>query len=200
MNLANYQIQTKRLLIRPFTMEDADAFFAITRDPALFTYLPDKMPDLDEVRGLMRWLIAQYTNDSLDHCKYSFAVTLRDSGALIGWCGIGDLDFDPDKKELFYGYGTQYWGQGYGYEAAGAMVDTAFRILNLPLLTAVVKPQNTGSVRIIEKCGFICRHMVSGITGKYAWYNGERYYEMDRAQYDDTVSLRMPLQYEKKGK
>ena len=192
MSMVQYSVETERLRIRPFTMEDADAFYVITRDPAVFTYLPDKMPDSDAVQGLLLRLTERYKNDCLDHFKYSFAVELKADGALIGWCGLGDLDFAPGKKELFYGYGSQYWHHGYGYEAARAMVDTAFGVLNLPLLTAVVKPQNTGSVRIIEKCGFVFRHMVAGITGQYAWYNGERYYEMDRARYDDTVSMRVP--------
>lgn len=183
MSMERYNIETARLRIRPFAMEDADAFYAITRDSAVFTYLPDKMPDYKEVQGLIRWFMEQYKNDSLDHFKYSFAVEEKESGVLIGWCGIGDLDFAPDKKELFYGYGSRYWGHGYGYEAARAMVDTAFRVLNLPLLTAVVQPSNTGSVRVIEKCGFIRKGTVSGITGAHTWYNGEYYYEMDRARH-----------------
>jgi ribosomal-protein-alanine N-acetyltransferase len=186
MGVNKYRIETERLCIRPFAMADADAFYAITREPALFTYLPDKMPVYEEVQGLIRWLMEQYGNDDLGHFKYSFAVTLMDTGELIGWCGLGDLDFDPEKKELFYGYGKQYWGRGYGYEAARAMVDTAFQVLGLPLLTAVTKPANVSSVRIIEKCGFVYGHMVSGIAGRHAWYNGERYYEMNRARYDEV--------------
>lgn len=51
MSMEQYGVETKRLRIRCFTMEDADAFYAITRDPAVFTYLPDKMPDYEEVRA-----------------------------------------------------------------------------------------------------------------------------------------------------
>ena len=192
MGVESLRLETGRLRIRPYTMTDVDAFYAITREPALFTYLPDKMPKYKEIQGLIGWLIAQYRNDALDHFKYSFAVERKATGVLIGWCGLGDLDFDRDKKELFYGIAKEYWGQGYGYEAARAVVDAAFTVLKLPLLTAVVKPDNIASVRIIEKCGFIQKGMVEGITGEHAWYNGERYYEMDRACYDDTVSMRVP--------
>jgi ribosomal-protein-alanine N-acetyltransferase len=183
MGLAHFQLETERLRIRPFTMEDAEAFYAILSEPEVFTYLPDEMPGLDEVRELIEWLGMRYQDDSTKHIKYTFAVTRKDTGELIGWCGLGDLDFAPDKKELYYGCGKEYWGKGYGTEAARAMVDTAFRVLGLPLLTAVVKPANVASVRIIEKCGFVQKGIVEGIEGEYAWYNGERYYEMDLAQY-----------------
>ncbi len=82
-------------------------------------------------------------------CRY--AITLSESGAFIGIGGI-----DPGSKGLRLGYwlGEPYWGRGYATEAAQALVELAFRATDIATLHVACRPENAGSRRVIEKCGF----------------------------------------------
>ena len=68
----------------------------------LFTYLHMDVMPLDEYNRLFQWLIASYGTPFDKDFKYSFGITLRETGKLIGWCGVGMLDLHPSDKEIYY--------------------------------------------------------------------------------------------------
>jgi RimJ/RimL family protein N-acetyltransferase len=73
----------------------------------------------------------------------------------LGWVELSRLR-GPDRDDLQVGYefARVYWGHGYATEAAARVVEYAFAVLNLDRLGAVVRPENTASVRVLEKLGF----------------------------------------------
>ena len=78
-----------------------------------------------------------------------FAIEL--DGALIGMCG---LDPRPDGAELGYWLGVPFWRQGYGTEAARALIDYGFAELGHEVLQSGARVSNPASRRVLEKCGF----------------------------------------------
>jgi RimJ/RimL family protein N-acetyltransferase len=58
-----------------------------------------------------------------------------------------------DKVELRYDFLREYWGKGYGTEAAKAVVRYAFYKMGIPELYAAVHPENIASERIIKRIG-----------------------------------------------
>ena len=78
-----------------------------------------------------------------------FHLTTRD---LIGCCGLRPRG----KKEYEIGFHLrpQYWGQGYGQEAARAVIGYAFAVLGAEKLFAGHNPRNTASGRLLCKLGF----------------------------------------------
>ncbi|MBX9777638.1 MAG: GNAT family N-acetyltransferase [Xanthobacteraceae bacterium] len=88
--------------------------------------------------------------------KPAFVIT-RDDGRLIGGGGI---DLRPRGYEIGYWIGVPYWGNGYATEAARALVDHAFRDLDLTELLAGARVTNPASRRVLEKCGFQWTHVV----------------------------------------
>lgn len=82
--------------------------------------------------------------------KPLFVITRAD-GRLIGGGGIG---LRPRGHEIGYWIGVPYWGNGYATEAARALVDHAFRDLDLTELLAGARVTNPASRRVLEKCGF----------------------------------------------
>ncbi len=81
----------------------------------------------------------------------TYAVTLADSGALVGGAG---LDAKDRGLELGYWIGEPYWGNGYATEAAHALVDLAFRATEIDRLHVSCRVINSASRRVIHKCGF----------------------------------------------
>ena len=69
--------------------------------------------------------------------------------------GIVGVDWrQPDAPELGYWLGVEYWGQGFGTEAARAMIDFTFEEFDAEHLIAGARVTNPSSRNILEKCGF----------------------------------------------
>lgn len=144
-------LQSERLLLRPLERADADALYAVFGDPEVMRFSlhgPLVSPAHCEA------LIDENRNRQA-RLGYSFwGVVERDSGRLVGTCGLAEFVFALGEIELAYRLRRDRWGRGYASEAARAALAHAFGPLALPRVVAAVEPANTASVRVIEKCGF----------------------------------------------
>lgn len=85
-----------------------------------------------------------------------FAVILRESERLIGFCGFFVQTVDGvEELEIAYRLDPSYWGQGIGTEAARAVREHAFAELKLPRVISLIHPDNIASRRVAEKNGMI---------------------------------------------
>jgi [ribosomal protein S5]-alanine N-acetyltransferase len=141
-------IKTERLLLRPATMDDAQALFSVYSDPLVMREI---------VEGPRDW---QGTLRRLHHIvkhqeRYGFsrwAVVERRTGTVIGHAGIQCWPELP-HPELAYTLGRQWWGKGYATEAARAWLDYSFGELGLARVMLLVTPTNLASIRVAEKIG-----------------------------------------------
>ncbi len=144
------QLETPRLRLRLFTPDDLQVMFELNSDPEIIRYAeatPTKT--LEEARQRLE------EGPLADYKKYGygrFAVELKESGQVIGFCGIKYLP-EIDLPEVGYRYLKEYWGRGIGTEAARVCVDFARDDLEIDKLVALIVPENTGSIRIAEKLG-----------------------------------------------
>lgn len=140
-------LTTERLILRPFTADDAPAVqtLASAREIAASTLLiPHPYPE-----GAAAAWIAKQGEQADNH---SFAVTLRDGGAVAGALGL-HVNRDHDRAEVGYWIGVPYWGRGYATEAARAVVGFAFETLHLNRVFALHFTTNPASGRVLEKLG-----------------------------------------------
>lgn len=115
--------------------------------------------------------------------KYSFNVTLKESGKTIGWCDFGGVDFDISRNEIFYLISREYWGQGYGKEAAKAVFDYAFRVMKVDKMIGVCKQDNIASKTILQGLGLKFKYILEALPEEYDFYNGEPLYSLTREEY-----------------
>jgi len=144
------QLQTKRLRLRLFTLADVQIMFELNSDPEVIKYA-EATParDVQEARQrLEQGPLADYEN----HGYGRFAVELKETGNVIGFCGIKYLP-EIDLPEIGYRYLKEYWGRGIGTEAARVCVDFARDDLKIKKLIALIVPENTGSIKVAEKLG-----------------------------------------------
>jgi len=80
------------------------------------------------------------------------AIELRDSGDMIGLCGIAVLH-GSEQGEIWYLVRPDYWGNGIGAEAARALLKIGFTEMNLHRMFATCLPENPASSRVLEKIG-----------------------------------------------
>lgn len=74
---------------------------------------------------------------------------------------------------MFYLIGKNYWGRGYA-------TDFCFNNLRLNKLTAVVKPENISSKKVLKKLGFSYEYTVSELPEEFEFYNGELFYSISK--------------------
>lgn len=144
------QLETERLKLRLFTLDDVQVMFDLNSDPEVIRYAEaTPAPDLQEARKRME---EGPLSDYEKHGYGRFAVEWKASGKVIGFCGIKYLP-EIDLPEIGYRYLKEYWGRGIGTEAARLCVDFARDDLNIEKLVALIVPENTASIRVAEKLG-----------------------------------------------
>jgi ribosomal-protein-alanine N-acetyltransferase len=142
-------LETARLKLRLFTLDDLQIMYTLGTDPDVIKYADTPCKDLDEARQRLE------QGPLFDYQKYGygrFAVELKETGKVIGFCGIKYLP-EIDLPEVGYRYLKEYWGRGIGTEAAQACVDFAREDLGIKKLIALIMPENIGSIKLAEKLG-----------------------------------------------
>ena len=141
--------ETERLIIRRFYGRDLDALWKIMGKPEVM-YAWESGFKKREVRKWLNRIHAGYRKDGYSY----FAVTLKDTGRLIGQAGLMKQDLNGETiVQIGYIFDNSVWGQGYAIEAARACVDLAFSRFGIERLYATIRPENATSVRLAKKLG-----------------------------------------------
>mgnify|MGYP002631179572 FL=1 len=113
----------------------------------------------DRVSGRSAGYVPRAKRRRLSHggarpCAAPWAVLLRDTNELIGYCGLFSMAVhSKPEMELGYRLGRNYWGQGLATEAAHVAVDYARNVLGIQRLISLIDPSNTRSAAVAKKLG-----------------------------------------------
>ena len=132
-----------------FTHDDLQIMYRLSTDPDVIKYADTPARDMAEVKQRLE------EGPLADYKKYGygrFAVELKETGEVIGFCGVKYLP-EIDLSEVGYRYLKEYWGRGIGTEAAGVCVEFARDDLKIKKLIALIVPENIASIRVAEKLG-----------------------------------------------
>lgn len=175
----NISLVTERLTIRPFNPADARQLHSIVSQPKVMKFLPEGVMTLEEVRRIIEWLQTCYQQNTPEKIvKWTLGIIWGRTSQVIGWCGLGPLEFSPKEIELFCGLSESYWGRGIAVEACQAVLDYAFSSIGLTRVVAVVHPENRQSRRLIEKLGMELEKQVNGLPEEFKHYEGFFYYSI----------------------
>ena len=134
-------IETERLLLRAYTMDDFNALYEIMSDPETMQHYPAPF-DEERTRRWIAWNLENYA-------QYGFglwAVVLKESGAFIGDCGITIQNIDGEMlPEIGYHINKNYWRRGFAKEAARAVRDWVFTNTDYDTIYSYMKYTNVGS-------------------------------------------------------
>ena len=149
-DITGIRIETERLILRPWTREDLEDFYAYSSIEGLGQmagWIPSK--SMEESSVILDIFIRE---------KKTFAIELKASGRVIGSLGIEEPDPDPEKemlgREIGYALHKDHWGQGLIPEAVKAVISWCFDTPHYDFLTCSHFDWNHQSKRVIEKCGF----------------------------------------------
>jgi len=147
-------IQTARLTLRPFAVEDAAAHAELYADPEVTRYLPGGPFAPAEVAARSERSRARFSGHWDAYGWGVWAVADRKSGALIGHCGLAHLP-DGTDVELLYALARAAWGRGLATEAGQAALDHGFGSIGLDRIVAVTRPEHRASRRVMERLGMV---------------------------------------------
>ncbi len=151
------QLETARLLLRPWRESDRAPFAAMNADPAVMTYFPALMTATESDEAILRYQRA------VEGEGFGFlAAELRSTGEFVGLIGAQTMrDVVPNLPqpavEIGWRLARSAQGQGLATEAARVVVDFCFRTLNLPQVVAVTALGNRASRHVMEKLGMTHR-------------------------------------------
>jgi RimJ/RimL family protein N-acetyltransferase len=138
------------IALRWFHRSDAKALVEICADPEItrWTYMPD---DLD-LRGARTW-IGRRDKARQFGVTAAFAVVERDSGTLVGQCGVG-IDRPRNTGEAFYWVAAPARSRGVARRALALVVAYAFGALELARVELKIDPANEASQAVARAAGF----------------------------------------------
>ena len=139
-------IRTRRLLLRPFALTDAEDVLAYANDAEWSRFLPIPFPyDLDDARDF----VDGNTNSKWEN-NTVFAIDFE--GKVIGAIDVR-FDWPNEQAMLGFSIARRHWNQGLMTEAAGAVVDWGFEEFGLAKVYSFADVENVGSWRVMEKIG-----------------------------------------------
>ena len=146
-------LETNRLILRPLTEEDFDAWTAVLGDPeVMYAYEHGFSPE--EVRQWIERQQERYAKDGFG----LWALIEKTSGQLIGDCGITLQDWNGrEVPEIGYHLRRDRWHQGFTIEAASACREYGFHTLNFPELFSIIRDNNPPSQRVALRNGMALR-------------------------------------------
>ena len=153
---------TARLLLRRYVPSDVPDLVRLAGAPevaATTLRIPHPYTEQDAID-----FISKYQAESGPESR--FAITLRADGQLCGGVGLR-LDPAHQHAELGYWLGVPFWGCGYATEAARAMLDYGFDVLNLHRIYATYFAHNVASGGVLRKIGMRYEGCLRGHTCKW---------------------------------
>ena len=162
-------IYTDRLILRRFREEDAEAFLRYRSRPDVALYQGEGWIHFKPDQALAFVKKQMDFEPGEPDTWFQIAIERKDSGELIGDCGIHTLPNDTRQAEIGYTIAPEHQGSGYAKEALRSLLAYLFGQLKIHRVIAVTDTRNSSSIKMLERLGM----RREGHFLQHAWYNGE---------------------------
>lgn len=144
-------LETERLLLRRFTVDDAQFVLALVNEPSFLRYIGDKkVRTLDDARQyIQNGPLASYDRNGFG----LYVAELKTSHTPVGMCGLLKRDELPEP-DIGFALLPAFWKQGFGFEAASAVLSEARESLHLQRVLAITSLDNDASIALLQRLGF----------------------------------------------
>ena len=150
-------LETKRLVLRHLTTDDAAFIIELLNEPSFIQNIGNRNIRTEEDA---RSYILNGPIESYDKKGFGlFMVELKDSSTPIGMCGLLKRDNLPDV-DIGFAFLPKYRMKGYAFESASAVLKYAKNTYGMKRILGIVNPDNTASIRLLEKLGLKFERMV----------------------------------------
>jgi [ribosomal protein S5]-alanine N-acetyltransferase len=150
-------IKTKRLVLRPLEIEDANFIYALVNDPDWLRYIGDKgVHSLEDAKAYI------INGPQTMYRRHGFGLLLVETlgqAEPVGLCGLLQRD-NLVMPDIGFAFLAQARGRGYAFEAAAVVISHYFNSNDLDVLAAITATDNQKSMALLIKLGFKfkCKH------------------------------------------
>ncbi|MGA3602634.1 GNAT family N-acetyltransferase [Lysinibacillus agricola] len=150
-------LETERLTLRLQTTDDADFILELMNDPSWLQFIGDRgLRTVEDAREyIMNGPIRMY--EQFGFCLY--LVERNEDRSPVGICGLVKRDSLEDV-DIGFAFLPTYWGKGYAYEAASAVLAYGLDTLGLKRIVAITSQDNYASAKLLEKVGLKFERLV----------------------------------------
>lgn len=142
-------LQTERLVLSIWHFSDWVALRPIATDVEVMRYINGGVPWADErIQMFVNRQVELFSERGF--CRWK--LVLKPAQEMIGFCGVGFWG-DALDPEIGWWLARQHWGRGLATEAARVALADAFERAGLARIISIARPDNTASIRIMEKLG-----------------------------------------------
>lgn len=138
---------TDRLIIRSFVRTDFSDFLKIHQNPAIMKYFISGPKTLLQAKKKFEFILKHQKEYGFSY----WAVLKKENNEFVGQSGI--VTNQDGTVNLLFAFLEKHWGKGYGTEVGRAIIDHCFRVLKIPVIRAMVMPENVKSHGLIKKLG-----------------------------------------------
>lgn len=150
-NQGTKQIETDRLLLRRFRMEDAEAMYQNwASDPEVTKFLT--WPTHGNV-NVTKYLLSDWVKRYEESPYYNWVMELKETGEIIGNISVVKLREDIAAADMGYCMGRAWWGKEFMPEALRGVMRYLFVEVGLNRIAACHDVNNPKSGRVMEKAG-----------------------------------------------
>ncbi|MXV50558.1 GNAT family N-acetyltransferase [Pedobacter sp. HMF7647] len=153
----NYVLETSRLVLRQFTLDDTRFIIELLNSPGWLKFIGDRSIKSEEQarRYLQDVPLKSYEINGYGLCM----VQTKDEGIPVGMCGLIRRD-SLDHPDIGFAFLPEFQGKGYAFEIAAAVLGYAKNTLELSVVLAIVIPENERSIRLLKKLGMAFSRMI----------------------------------------
>lgn len=148
------ELETDRLILRQFVLEDADAMFhnwASSDEVTKFLTWPSH-ESVEVTKYLLNDWIPRYNKSDY----YNWGIELKETGEIVGNISVVQINENIKEASLGYCMGENWWGQGIMPEAGKAVINYLFNEIGFNRIEACHDKNNPKSGRVMQKIGMIC--------------------------------------------
>lgn len=146
------EIETKRLILRKMTNDDANSILKYLSDQEVMKYYGlEPFKTVDEALSEISW----YQSIQNNKTGMRWGITVKGEGEVIGSCGFHNTVSQHYRTEIGFELSKEHWGQGIASEAIEAIIKYGFEHLKLQRIEALIEPPNMPSQKLVEKLGFV---------------------------------------------
>jgi RimJ/RimL family protein N-acetyltransferase len=166
-------IETSRLILREFEIDDAENMFLLNSNPEVIKYTGDlAFVSISDAKTFLM----QYDDYQMNGFG-RWSVIVKDSNKFIGWCGL-KLN-EENFVDIGFRFFKREWHKGYATESAKACLNYGFNKLKISEIIGRVAKENKASIRVLGKLGMIfwkldnCKGIENSI-----------YYKLNKSQFN----------------
>lgn len=150
-HIGTQELQSERLILRRFTMEDAPYMYKNwASDEKVIKYL--RWPVHENV-GVTEMVLNEWISHYGEKDYYQWAIVHKETGEPIGSIGAVKQDESINMVHIGYCIGSIWWHKGYTSEALKEVIDFFFHEVGVNRIESMHDPRNENSGKVMRKCG-----------------------------------------------